>query len=189
MAWNSTLDRKSPLKSKKGFQARGGFRRKPDGQQPKAAEKKSQEARKRTERPKPQTRSSLTVHLDIVFSLYIRLRDADAGGMCRCISCGRRIPFSQIQCGHLFTRHNMSVRWDEQNCNPQCGECNCGKSGNIESYRPRLIERIGLEAFEALCERAHGVRKWSGDELREMIRHYTAEVKRLSKEKGITVRI
>ena len=81
------------------------------------------------------------------------------------------------------------LRWDEQNCNVQCVECNCTKSGNLEAYRPSLIKKIGLDAFEALCERAHKERKWSGEELKDMIRHYTAEVRRLSKEKGISVRI
>lgn len=131
------------------------------------------------------TRSSLETHLDIVFSLYIRLRDAMYGGMTRCISCGRVLPFDQMQCGHFFGRKNMNTRWDEQNCHSECVHCNCFDENHLEGYERNLIAKIGQSAFEDLCARAHGMRKWSGWELKDMIKHYTAEVKRLSREKGL----
>ena len=183
------LKAKMPLKAKSGFKPSCGFKKESPDNVTDTGDESPCAANERAKAPRKTTRSSLETHLDIVFSLFVRLRDAMPNGMVRCISCGRMFPFGNIQCGHLFTRHNRSVRWDEENCNPQCSECNCTKSGNLESYRPNLIRKIGLDAFEALCERAHKEKKWSGDELREMIRHYTAEVKRLSKDKGISVRI
>ena len=175
------LQRKTPLRAKTGFKPSQGFKRKP----PKPREKAPVERKRR----QGTARSSLTTHLDIVFSLYIRLRDAMEGGRTRCISCGRVFPFGQMQCGHYFTRHNMSVRWDEDNCSSQCVECNCVRSGNIGGYTQGLAAKIGRERLDALSVRAHGTRKWSGEELRELIKHYELEIKRLSKEKGISVRI
>lgn len=185
----SSLKRKTPLKAKSGFKPSDGFKKKEGGQTVKRQEKKPSCAKEKPREARKSERSSLTTHLDLVFSLYIRLRDAMDGGAARCISCGRVLPFSQIQCGHYFTRHNMSVRWDEDNCHAQCIECNCHKSGNIECYTPSLIAKIGQEAYDSLCSRARGERHWRGDELREMVRHYTEEARRLSREKGVDVKV
>lgn len=185
----SSLKRKTPLKAKGGLKPSCGFKKKPAEQQPARTEKKPQRARKSPSVPRRSERSSLETHLDIVFSLYIRLRDAMDGGRTRCISCGNVFPFEKIQAGHYFTRHNMSVRWDVDNVHSQCFMCNCHESGNIESYTPRLVAKIGQERYDALCARAREARKWSGDELRDMIRLYTKEARRLSKEKGINVKI
>lgn len=184
----SSLKRKTPLKAKSGFKPRAPFKT-TSGQLPRTGEKKPTEGKEKPKSAKKSTRSSITTHLDIVFSLYIRLRDAMTGGRVRCISCGRVFPFEQIQCGHYFTRHNMSVRWDDENCHAQCVECNCHKSGNLDGYTPNLVKKIGQEAYDALCVRAREARKWSGEELREMTRHYTDEVRRLSKEKAINVKL
>ena len=184
----SSLKRKTPLKAKSGFKPRKPFLGRA-GQLSRTGDKKPTEGTERPRKARKSTKSSVETHLDIVFSLYIRLRDAMSGGMTRCISCGRAFPFERVQCGHYFTRHNMSVRWDEENCHAQCVECNCFKSGNIDGYTPALIAKIGQDAYDALCERARKERKWSGDELRRLVRHYTAEVKRLSKEKEINVKL
>lgn len=185
----SSLKRKTPLRSKGGFKPRVPLHEEHDGCLPPQGDRSASKAKERPAAARKSSRSSLETHLDIVFSLFIRLRDAMDGGMSRCVSCGRLFPFEQIQCGHYFTRHNRSVRWDEHNCSSQCAECNCNKRGNLEAYTPNLIAKIGREAFDALCVRAREERKWSGEELRSMIKHYKAEVRRLSKEKGIIVKI
>lgn len=112
----STLKRKTPLTAKGGFKPRGGFVRKQTEQVPKKGDKRASAGKEKPKTARKTGKSSLTTHLDIVFSLFIRLRDAMDGGMTRCISCGRLFPFFAVQCGHYFTRHNLSVRWDEQNC-------------------------------------------------------------------------
>ena len=134
-------------------------------------------------------RGSLTVHLDIVFSLYIRLRDAMPGGQTICISCGHQFPFEQMQCGHYYGRRSLSTRWDEDNCHSECCFDNCSNPNHFEGYTKNLIAKIGQERVEALRIRSNETRKWSRDELKELIANYTAEVKRLSKEKDINVKI
>ena len=189
MTWNNSLKRKTPLRSKSGFKPSCGFKKKVTGQLPKKADKSPQRAQKRAKTPCRNDRSSIETHLDIVFSLYIRLRDAMDGGRCRCISCGKVFPFEQIQCGHFFGRVNRSTRWDERNCNAECAYDNCNNQDHLVGYRTNLIAKIGQQQYDELNALARQSRKWSGDELRDMIRHYTAEVKRISKEKGIKVRI
>ncbi len=51
-------------------------------------------------------------------------------------------------------------------------------SGNIISYRPALIAKIGLAAVEAL-ENDNAARYYSIEDIRELITHYKAKVKEL----------
>ena len=129
------------------------------------------------------------LRLDMVFSLYIRLRDAMDGGRTICISCGRVFPFEQMQCGHYHGRRSLSTRWDEDNCSSECSLDNCSNPNHLEGYTVNLVEKIGQERFNALAARANQARQWSESELREMIEHYTVECRRLSKEKGIKIRL
>lgn len=125
------------------------------------------------------SKTELIQRLDRVFSLYIRHRDAE-DGYCRCISCGRVGHVNDMQCGHFFSRSNMSTRWDEDNCHAQCPTCNCTLLGNLGAYRDALIDKIGVWRIESLRTRSREVRKWSEAELKEKIKYYTEKVKQLS---------
>lgn len=141
--------------------------------------------RKKSTRSKP----NLTKKLDKVFSAYIRLRDAMPSGYFKCISCGQIRPFEQADCGHFFSRKNMSVRFDEDDCHAECRGCNRFSSDHLIAYQANLIRKIGMQRFELLSAKAHQAKRWSDFELEAMIKHYTAEVKRLSSLKGIRVNI
>lgn len=188
MTWNSTLQRKTPLRAKTGFKPSQCFKQKSSSQLHKDDNKKPSKGSRSPQRAKTE-RGGLIERLDTAFSLYIRLRDAMPGGRTRCISCGREFPFEQMQAGHYHSRRSYSTRWDELNVHSQCSVCNCNQCGNIVGYTPNLIAKIGQERFDALRIRANQIRKWSDDELKCMIRHYIAEARRLSKEKCITINI
>ena len=141
--------------------------------------------RKKSTRSKP----NLTKKLDKVFSAYIRLRDAMPSGYFKCISCGHIKPFEQADCGHFFSRKNMSVRFDEDDCHAECRGCNRFSSDHLIAYQTNLIRKIGMQRFELLSAKAHQAKHWSDFELEAMIKHYTEEVKRLSSLKGIRVNI
>ena len=80
------------------------------------------------------------------FNAYIRKRDESQV----CISCQRRHT-GQYHCGHFkTTAARPDLRFNEDNCHKQCAPCNSHLSGNIENYRPNLIERIGRKRFDAL---------------------------------------
>ena len=141
--------------------------------------------RKKSTRSKP----NLIKKLDRVFSAYIRLRDAMPSGYFQCISCGKIKPFEQADCGHFFSRKNMSVRFDEDDCHAECKGCNRFSSDHLIAYQVNLIRKIGMQRFELLSSKAHQAKHWSDFELEAMIKHYTTEVKRLSSLKGIRVNI
>lgn len=127
--------------------------------------------------------------LDRVFALYIRLRDVMPNGYGKCISCGKIKHFSDLQCGHYFSRKNMSVRFDPTNCHAECAGCNCFSADHLIGYRENLIRKIGQARYDLLVSKAHTSKKYEDFELKELIKYYTNEVRRLSRDKGIDVKI
>jgi hypothetical protein len=128
--------------------------------------------------------STLIKKLDKVFSEFIRLRDADENGICRCISCGARHHWKEMDNGHYIKRQHMVLRYDTNNCHAQCRTCNWLKQGNDSEYRKALVtmwdesEVIRLEWFGSQT------RKWSAFELEYLIKDYSQKVTELKKIKG-----
>jgi hypothetical protein len=99
-----------------------------------------------------------------VFNKYIRLRDKSS----LCISCQKK-PLKE-NAGHFYNANNhWSVRFDERNVHLQCEHCNTYLSGNLIYYRENLLKKIGIEEFENLSAEAMKTRKYTIDELKEII--------------------
>lgn len=113
----------------------------------------------------------------IVFNKYIRIRDKDKP----CISCGAKAGTYTITAGHYFPSTNKSVTFNENNLHGQCWfNCNSSKSGNLLEYRFGLIKRIGLEQLTLLEAEARKTRKFTIDELKEIINTYKKKIKQFS---------
>ena len=100
------------------------------------------------------------------FNWYIaNVRDKNAP----CISCGTTKPDIQYCAGHYKTvGAHSELRFNEDNVHRQCNRnCNMGLSGNIQGYRPALIEKIGLDRVEAL-ENSSGTLDLSIEEIEEI---------------------
>ena len=110
-----------------------------------------------------------------VFNKYIRERDKGLP----CISCGNEP--KKANCGHYFSQGGHSnVRFDEDNCHLQCEHCNSYLSGNLLNYQIGIEKRIGGQRLLALHERAHETKKWTIDELTDLIATYKKKIKLLS---------
>ena len=83
-----------------------------------------------TKPEKPDSRKKLIATLDRWFSKFIRLRDSDRNGMCRCVTCGKPDHWKEMDAGHFISREKLPVRYDERNVHAQCKQCNRFKSGN-----------------------------------------------------------
>jgi hypothetical protein len=138
--------------------------------------------------PNKWSKKKLVEKLDRIFSQYIRLKYSDSRGICQCISCMKRQPWNEIQNGHYMSRRYFSTRWSEDNCRPQCVGCNIFNQGNIQAYRVALIKQIGEQRVNLVEARARQETfKYGEFELNAMILHYTKEVERIAKEKGIDI--
>jgi hypothetical protein len=109
-----------------------------------------------------------------VFNKYIRERDKGLN----CISCNK--PPLKKNCGHYYSQGGHSnVRYDEDNCHLQCEHCNTYLSGNLLNYQIGIEKRIGAERLIELQGRAHLEKKWSVEELKELIKKYKEKYKQL----------
>lgn len=146
----------------------------------KLTEKKIATARKadtKERKEKIKTYSDWTSDLQKVFNEWVRVSQKDEA----CISCGTTANV-KYDAGHFFSVGGFpNVRFDEDNVHKQCSNnCNVHLSGNIHNYRPRLIEKIGIERFEALELRARNSRnKLSIPEIKDLITLYRAKIKTL----------
>lgn len=125
---------------------------------------------------KKPTRSKLIKKLDVVFSQWTRLSNADKNGFCTCCTCGRKFHHKEIQAGHFMSRKHYSTRWDERNVKPQCKKCNMFSQG--EQYKYSIF--LGKELANELYLKSKEVVKFSSNEIEEMIADYSERLKKLS---------
>lgn len=127
---------------------------------------------------------TLIKKLDNIFSKFIRLRDSDSNGYCRCISCGSIHFWKNIHNGHFVNRQHIATRFNEKNCNAQCVKCNTFDEGNNIGYMKGLIKKYGQGIIDELYILKKSSSKLSDFELNILIDHYKKEVDKLLKEKG-----
>jgi hypothetical protein len=143
----------------------------------KLEQKKKSESKEWSERKSKLKKDMLTVqdYLKLaqqVFNSFIRKRDEENN----CISCSK--PPKKANAGHYFNANNhWNVRFDERNVHLQCEYCNTHLHGNLLEYQPNLIKKIGHENYVLLCQEAYKTRKFSRDELKEIINIYKNKLK------------
>jgi hypothetical protein len=109
-----------------------------------------------------------------IFNQFIRLRD---NGLW-CISCN--LPPKKKNAGHYYSQGGHSnVRFDEDNVHLQCEACNTYLSGNLLNYQIGIEKRIGAERLIELQGKAHIEKRWTVEELKELICTYKTKVRQL----------
>ena len=115
--------------------------------------------------------------LDKVFSLYIRLKDANVDGFTSCVTCGKYAHFKELQCGHFQSRRHMSTRWDEDNCNVQCSGCNVFKHGEQFLHAKYIDKKHGKGFSDKLVTKANTLTKFSDNDGNELYRNIVERVR------------
>ena len=128
-----------------------------------------------------ETVQSLTKKAQRYFNTYIRARDEAKGYPC--ISCNKILRKGNIDAGHYFSAGGHgSVRFSEFNVHAQCSRpCNKDKSGDLLNYQIGIEKRIGGEELLKLHEEAHKIRKFTREELKDIIELYKQKKKYLDK--------
>ena len=110
----------------------------------------------------------------VVFNRFIRERDQGQ----LCISCNT-MP-KKKNAGHYYSQGGHSnVRFDEDNVHLQCEACNTYLSGNLLNYQIGIEKRIGAEKLIELQGKAHIEKRWSVDELKNIIKKYKELVREM----------
>lgn len=128
---------------------------------------------------KAKERSYKTIknELDRIFSTYIRLKGANENGICRCISCGNRDRWQDMDAGHFINRKHLSLRWSERNVHAQCRKCNRFDEGNVIGYTKAMIKKYGIEILDELEVKKFTPYNPARFDLETMIKHYKAQMR------------
>ncbi len=106
----------------------------------------------------------LKKRLQRIVNKYIRLRDEQE----LCISCQRYCPHGEA--GHFWAQgSNGALRYNLDNIHKQCTNCNVWLSANLLEYRINLIKKIGKEKVEWLDLHHKDIKKWTREELEEVV--------------------
>lgn len=129
--------------------------------------------------PRKVSRKSLVKKLDTIFSLYVRLHNADDKGFCKCVTCDTKYHYKDIHAGHFMSRKFYSTRWEEQNVFPQCPSCNLFRFG--EQYK--FSRYLGKATSDLMYKKSKEIVKFSNVDLIEKIEHYKSLVDNYSYKK------
>jgi hypothetical protein len=87
-----------------------------------------------------------------------------------CFTCGVHKSWKEQQAGHYI--HKDCLDFDEINIHCQCVRCNKYLSGNSGIYAERLISEYGEQAVIDLRRRSQVVKKFTYQELEDLIKKY-----------------
>jgi len=111
------------------------------------------------------------------FSLYIRLRDSDEKGYCRCISYGAVKPYKEMDAGHFIPKNKgLAIYFEEDNIHAQCRGCNSFLHGNLYDYGKALEHKIGQKRIDELKALSKTTKKFTLAEYQAMIDYYSTEI-------------
>lgn len=136
------------------------------------------------EKKREVTMKVLEARLWKVFSEYIRLRDADHNGFCKCFTCSNIRYWRDMDCGHGIGRQHKGTKYNEQNNHAQCGKCNGFEGGRMDVYKEEMNRRYGAHTWELMEAAAKKPRKYTRFEIEAMTEHYKREADRLRAVKG-----
>lgn len=121
-----------------------------------------------------------------LLSKIIRLYYADKDGNCRCVTCGKKVPWSAphakgAQAGHFIDGRGSSILFVRIGIHPQCYSCNIKKHGNKVEYYSFMLKKYGQSVINHLRTLKHQTLKITREEYKEMIVGFKKELKELEK--------
>lgn len=128
-------------------------------------------SRRRKERKKGKpSLKTLRNKLDLVFSKWIRKRDARPSGLGRCYTCNR---FALLEASHFIPRQHAATRWDERNVHGACSYCNRWQHGNLYAYGLELEKQYGQAVVDTLWRSKRQAVKFTHSDLEYLIAKYS----------------
>ena len=141
-------------------------------------EKREWTSRKKELIEKTKTLTDYKKDLQTLVNKFVRLTKEK-----ECISCKKDLNGLKFDAGHYRTvGSNPALRFETLNIWPQCVKCNRDLHGSLIEYRINLVKKIGVEKVEWL-ESEHPPKKYTVQELKDLAKHYKAEIKKLEQKK------
>lgn len=118
------------------------------------------------------------------FSEFIRLRDADVNGNCKCFTCNNIRHWRKMDCGHGVGRQHKATKFHEFNNHAQCKRCNGFEEGRKDVYSKEVDKRYGAGTWDKLVLSSRQTCKRGQVEIDTMEQYYKEKVKELKELKG-----
>lgn len=145
-----------------------------------AAKEKNWKAKKKKMKAELMTLSDYMKLAQQVFNKYIRERDKNKP----CVSCEKPLG-AKFDAGHYYSTTHKNTTFDEENVHGQCVTCNQHKHGNLLNYQIGIAKRIGADKVIELHIKAHETKKWTIEEVKEIIATYKQKIKDLEGKRTI----
>ena len=125
-------------------------------------------------------RTGLKHKAQILVNKCARLRDcAGTSGGANCISCGVYHVYDEMDGGHFIPITSAATRYNLININAQCRKCNRYLRGNVRHYYKAMIVKYGIEEVEKLESLEFTSKKWTVEELEEIIANAKQYIKEM----------
>lgn len=131
--------------------------------------------------------SSAKKTCDEWFSRYVRIRDANNNGLCKCVTCDTVKHWREMDCGHFQSRRYTATRWHEQNAHSQCQGCNKYQAGEQYKHGKAINDLYGEGTAEFITQLSRSLHKMNKSEIMELARYYKQETETLANQKGIEI--
>ena len=145
-------------------------------------------AKKKRPSKKRVTVTQLKKKLWRIFSEYIRLRDSDKNGMCKCISCDYTGYWKgdNIQAGHFVQQKgHPNTIFDEKNVHAQCARCNGWVEYANYKYGKALEQMYGEEFPMEMIKKGSKPYSFNATWLQARIVEYEKKVEFFKKNKNL----
>jgi hypothetical protein len=118
------------------------------------------------------------------FSIYIRLRDCDKNGYCRCITTGKIDHWKNMDAGHFISRRHKATKYDERNVYAQSRGSNRFNQGEQFKFGLAIDKIHGKGTAELLLAKSKLPYKELEIERKMRLEEYKKTARILAKEKG-----
>ena len=119
-----------------------------------------------------------------LFSKYIRLRDANKKGICKCCTCGIKKPWKEMQAGHFVSGRSNSILFDDRGVHAQCKSCNLFNHGKPLEYFLFMEKTQGRHVIDELMWLKTQPRKISDEKYEQMIEDLQDKLVGLDMKRG-----
>lgn len=103
---------------------------------------------------KKKTLRKLVDEVSVLLQKLVRLKAADNQGYCKCVTCGVKKHWKEMDGGHFISRTHQGTKILEENIHPQCKGCNLrsGKGDTLVTlnYRNFMLDMYGESFIEEL---------------------------------------
>ena len=124
---------------------------------------------------------------DTWFSRYIRVRDANQQGRCKCITCNKVDTYKAMDAGHFISRRYLSTRFDDQNVHAQCVRCNQYGSGEQYIHALEIDLLYGVGTKDAIYAKSKELIKYTKQDLMDLARIYKQKYIEACESKGLQI--